>query len=118
MNKLERVINFAYDKGFINLKEKQEIECSQNILYDNLEKLKDRKFENNESYVIHYGREDIYCECMMCKKKSHKFYEIYDSPVYLVTDERRYSLLEKYRNKYYICENCMNNNKELQYRFL
>ena len=118
MNNLERVINFAYDKGFISLKEKQEIEYNQNILYDNLEKLKDRKFENNESYVIHHNKEDFYCECMICKKKSHKFYEIYEPPVYLKTDERRYSLLERYRNKYYICEDCMNNNKELQYRFL
>ena len=118
MSKLERVINFAYDKGFINLKEKQEIEYSQNILYDNLEKLKDKKFENNESYVIYYDRKDIYCECMICKKKSHKFYEIYNSSLYLITDECRYGLSEKYRDKYYICEDCMSNDEALQYRFL
>ena len=115
MNKLKQVINFAYEKGFINLKEKEEIECSQNILYDNLEKLKDRKFKNNENYVVYYDREDIYCECMICKKKSHKFYEIYEPQIKLNTEIPLMSVL--YKDKYYICENCMQKN-ELKERFL
>ena len=118
MNKIKKIIDFAFKNGFINLEEKQKLIQQQNTIYAKLEKLKAENFEYGRGYVFHYDRDDVYCECMICQKKSHNFYEVYEPSPCLDTDVTRYFFSNKFRDIYFICDDCMKNDKSLRDRFL
>lgn len=115
MINLQQVIDFAHSQGFINENEKQQLINEQLALYNNLEKLKEYKWEKREGYTLHYNSKNIYCECSICKRKSFNFYEIYEPSVHLNCEPQLYT--DPYKDKYYICNTCMQKD-EIRTRFL